>query len=331
MCVIIGADELGRKELLAIADGYRESAQSWREVLLDLKRRGLAIAPELATGDGALGFWKALREVYGTTREQRCLVHKTANVLNKLPKSVQPRAKQHLQDIWMAETRAVAEKAFDFFLEAYGPKYDKAVACLAKDRDVLLAFYDFPAEHSSRARRSGKGGAGSDTGSRAGFFLAVGAGFLLLLRRFLLTGMETSRGVSQEGASLSETGAQRLCSSSMPHAILYDGSRDIHVLRGNFMRFADYGKRVVFAAFDGGEITSDAGVLLLRERARRIRLFERMAGCFTDHRDRERLTHALPALLAQRVCGMALGYEDIIDHDTYVDAPCSARRNSNNS
>ena len=130
MCVIIGADEMGRKELLAIADGYRESAQSWREVLLDLKRRGLAIAPELATGDGALGFWKALREVYGTTREQRCWVHKTANVLYKLPKSVQPRAKQHLQDIWMAETRAVAEKAFDFFLEAYGPKYDKAVACL---------------------------------------------------------------------------------------------------------------------------------------------------------------------------------------------------------
>ena len=121
MCVIIGADELGRKELLAIADGYRESAQSWREVLLDLKRRGLAIALELATGDGALGFWKALREVYGTTREQRCWVHKTANVLNKLPKSVQPRAKQHLQDLWMAETRAVAEKAFDFFLEAYQP------------------------------------------------------------------------------------------------------------------------------------------------------------------------------------------------------------------
>ena len=111
-------------------------------MLLDLKRRGLAIAPELATGDGALGSWKALREVYGTTREQRCWVHKTANVLNKLPKSVQPRAKQHLQDIWMAETRAVAEKAFDFFLEADGPKYDKAVACLAKDCDVLLAFYE---------------------------------------------------------------------------------------------------------------------------------------------------------------------------------------------
>ena len=152
MCVIIGADELGRKELLAIADGYRESAQSWREVLLDLKRRGLMIAPELATGDGALGFWKALREVYGTTRAQRCWVHKTANALNKLPKSVQPRAKQRLQDIWMAETKQDAEKAFDFFLEAFGAKCDKAVACLAKDRGALLAFYDFPAEHWKHIR-----------------------------------------------------------------------------------------------------------------------------------------------------------------------------------
>ncbi len=150
--VIIGADELGRKELLAIADGYRESTQSWREVLLDLKRRGLVIGPELATGDGALGFWKALREVYGQTREQRCWVHKTANVLNKLPKGLQPRAKQHLQEIWMAETRAAAEKAYDFFLEAYGPKYDKAAACLEKDRDVLLSFYDFPAEHWKHLR-----------------------------------------------------------------------------------------------------------------------------------------------------------------------------------
>jgi transposase-like protein len=150
--VIIGAYELGRKELLAIADGYRESAQSWREVLLDLKRRGLKVAPELATGDGALGFWKALREVYGTAREQRCWVHKNANVLNKLPKSVQPRAKQHLQDIWMAETKREAEKAFDFFLEAYGAKYDKAAACLAKDRDVLITFYDFPAEHWKHIR-----------------------------------------------------------------------------------------------------------------------------------------------------------------------------------
>ena len=150
--VIIGADELGRKELLAIADGYRESAQSWREVLLDLKHRGLATAPALATGDGALGFWKALREFYGTTREQRCWVHKTANVLNKLPKSLQGKAKGHLQDIWMAETRQDAEKAFDFFLQAYGAKYDKPVTCLAKDRDVLLVFYDFPAEHWKHIR-----------------------------------------------------------------------------------------------------------------------------------------------------------------------------------
>jgi transposase-like protein len=150
--VVMGADELGRKEVLAIADGYRESAQSWREVLLDLKRRGLVIAPELATGDGALGFWKALREVYGTTREQRCWVHKTANVLNKLPKSLQPKAKGHLQDIWMAETRQDAEAAFDFFLKAYGVKYDKAAACLQKDRDVLLTFYDFPAEHWKHLR-----------------------------------------------------------------------------------------------------------------------------------------------------------------------------------
>ncbi|MDH3910148.1 MAG: IS256 family transposase [Rhodospirillales bacterium] len=150
--VIIGADECGRKDLLAIADGYRESAQSWREVLLDLKRRGLTIGPELAIGDGALGFWKALRELSGRTREQRCWVHKTANVLNKLPKGLQPRAKQHLQEIWMAETRAAAETAFDFFLEAYGPKYDKAAACLEKDRDVLLTFYDFPAEHWKHLR-----------------------------------------------------------------------------------------------------------------------------------------------------------------------------------
>jgi len=121
-------------------------------VLLDLKRRGLTIAPELATGDGVLGFWKALREVYGTTHEQRCWVHKTGNVLNKLPKSVQLRAKQHLQDIWMAETKQAAEKAFDFVLGAYGAKYHKAVACLAKDRDVLLAFYDFPAEHWKHIR-----------------------------------------------------------------------------------------------------------------------------------------------------------------------------------
>jgi transposase-like protein len=150
--VIIGATDKGQKELFAITDGYRESAQSWREVLLDLKRRGLKKAPTLAIGDGALGFWKALREVYGSAREQRCWVHKTGNVLNKLPKGLQKKAKQHLHDIWMAETRKDAEAAFDFFLAAYGPKYDKAVACLAKDRDVLLTFYDFPAEHWKHIR-----------------------------------------------------------------------------------------------------------------------------------------------------------------------------------
>ncbi len=150
--VIIGADEFGRKEPLAIVDGYRESAQSWREVLLDLKRRGLTIAPDLAVGDGALGFWTALGEVYGPTRDQRCWVHKTANVLNKMPKSIQPKAKRHLQDIWMAETKTVATAAFDFFLQANGVKYHKAAACLAKDRDALLTFYDFPAEHWKHIR-----------------------------------------------------------------------------------------------------------------------------------------------------------------------------------
>ena len=150
--VIIGATDKGRKELIAITDGYRESEQSWLEVLLDLKRRGLEMGPELAVGDGALGFWKALRQVYPGAREQRCWVHKTGNVLNKLPKGLQKKAKQHLQDIWMAETRKDAEKSFDFFLAAYGPKYDKATACLAKDRDVLLTFYDFPAEHWKHIR-----------------------------------------------------------------------------------------------------------------------------------------------------------------------------------
>ncbi len=150
--VIIGATDHGTKELIAITDGYRESEQSWREVLLDLKRRGLGIGPELVTGDGALGFWKALRQVYGAAREQRCWVHKTGNILNKLPKGRQNKAKGHLQDIWMAETRKDAETAFDFFLEAYGPKYEKATACLAKDRDALLSFYDFPAEHWKHVR-----------------------------------------------------------------------------------------------------------------------------------------------------------------------------------
>jgi hypothetical protein len=152
--VIVGADEYGRKELLAMTDGFRESTQSWREVLLDLKRRGLKQDPKLAIGDGALGFWTALREVFPTTREQRCWLHKTMNVLNAMPKSVQAKAKAHLHDIWQAETRAAASAAFDFFVEAYGVKWDKAVAKLVKDRDALLTFYDFPAEHWKHIRTS---------------------------------------------------------------------------------------------------------------------------------------------------------------------------------
>ena len=152
--VIVGADEYGRKELLAMTDGVRESTQSWREVLLDLKRRGLKQDPKLAIGDGALGFWTALREVFATTQEQRCWLHKTMNVLNALPKSVQAKAKAHLHDIWQAETRAAATAAFDFFVDAYGVKWDKAVAKLAKDRDALLTFYDFPAEHWKHIRTS---------------------------------------------------------------------------------------------------------------------------------------------------------------------------------
>jgi len=152
LLVIIGADALGNKDVVGLSDGYRESSQSWLELLLDLKRRGLMAPPKLAAGDGTLGFWKALHQVYGRTREQRCWVHKTANVLNKMPKSLQGKVKAHLQDIWMAETRADAEKAFDFFIDAYGANYDKAVECLTKDRDRLLTFYDFPAEHWKHIR-----------------------------------------------------------------------------------------------------------------------------------------------------------------------------------
>ena len=130
--VIIGATPGGKKELVGLADGVRESALSWKELLLDLKRRGLGVAPELAIADGALGFWKALGEVWGKTREQRCWVHKTANVLNKLPKSIQRNAKIALQNIWMADTKAAAKAAFDHFAEVYGAKYDKAVACLTR-------------------------------------------------------------------------------------------------------------------------------------------------------------------------------------------------------
>jgi len=145
--VLMGATAEGRKELIAITDGYRESTQSWRELLLDAQKRGLRADPKVATGDGALGFWAALREIYPTTKEQRCWVHKTANVLNKMPKSVQPKAKSMLHDIWLAETRKEADKAFDLFLTTFQAKYPKAVECLVKDRDVLLTFYGFPAEH----------------------------------------------------------------------------------------------------------------------------------------------------------------------------------------
>jgi putative transposase len=151
--VIIGVTEQGNKELLAIDDFYRESAQSWKEVLENLKGRGMN-QPKLAIGDGALGFWKALQEVFGETRSQRCWVHKMSNILNKMPKGVQGKAKQHLQDIWMAETRSDAEEAYELFLMTYQDKYPKACECLEKDREQMLAFYDFPAEHWMHIRTS---------------------------------------------------------------------------------------------------------------------------------------------------------------------------------
>jgi putative transposase len=155
MLVLIGADASGRKELLAIEDGFRESAQSWRELLLRLRdENGLKLDPELATGDGALGFWQALHKVWPKTRHQRCWVHKIANVLNKLPPSLQSKAKQDLHAIYEAENRKEAEAAFDRFVAKYGAKYDKATACLAKDREPLLAFYNFPAEHWKHVRTS---------------------------------------------------------------------------------------------------------------------------------------------------------------------------------
>src|SRR5271154_5936212 len=154
LLVIIGATPEGKKELVGLVDGVRESAQSWRELLLDLKRRGLAVAPELAVADGALGFWQAIEEVWPNTRGQRCWVHKTANVLNKLPKSQHSKAKRALQEIWMAETKKDALAAFDAFVETWAVKYDKAAECLIKDREALLAFYDFPAEHWKHLRTS---------------------------------------------------------------------------------------------------------------------------------------------------------------------------------
>ena len=154
MLVLIGATPEGKKELLGFQVGVRESAQSWRELLVDLKARGLNVAPELATGDGALGFWKALEAVFPATRHQRCWVHKTSNALNKLPRSVQPAAKADLREIWQAPDRATAEAAITTFAEKYGAKYEKAVTCLTKDRYALLCFYDFPAEHWDHLRTS---------------------------------------------------------------------------------------------------------------------------------------------------------------------------------
>ena len=147
LLVIIGATEDGRKELLALESGFRESELSWTELLIDLKHRGLTAAPELAIGDGALGFWKALTKVYHHTRWQRCWVHKTANVLNHFPKSLQAKAKEKLHQIWMAPNKEEAQRHFDEFISLYEAKYPKATQCLEKDREVLLTFYDFPAEH----------------------------------------------------------------------------------------------------------------------------------------------------------------------------------------
>ncbi|UCD69775.1 MAG: IS256 family transposase [Betaproteobacteria bacterium] len=151
--VVIGVTARGEKRFLVIEDGVRESTQSWREVLLKLKARGMNV-PELAIGDGAMGFWAALEEVYGETRQQRCWMHKTMNVLNCLPKSVQAKAKQALQAIWHGKTKADADKAFDLFLKTYEPKYPKAAQCLQKDREELMAFYDFPAQHWQSIRTS---------------------------------------------------------------------------------------------------------------------------------------------------------------------------------
>jgi putative transposase len=145
--VLMGATADGKKELIALGDGFRESEQSWKAVLLDCRARGMTPAPALAVGDGALGFWKALRQIFPTTREQRCWVHKTANVLDKLPRGQQPKAKAMLHDIWQAETKAHAEKAFDLFVATYEAKYAKATDCLRKDREELLVFYHFPGLH----------------------------------------------------------------------------------------------------------------------------------------------------------------------------------------
>jgi len=154
MLVVMGATPEGKKELIGFQTGLRESAQSWKELLVDLKARGLSIAPEVAVGDGALGFWKALDEAFPTTRHQRCWLHKTLNVLDKFPKSMQPNAHKDLRDIWLSPDRAAAEAATTTFSEKYAPKYAKAVDCLTKDRDQMLTFFDFPADHWDHLRTS---------------------------------------------------------------------------------------------------------------------------------------------------------------------------------
>lgn len=151
--VIIGVNERGEKHFLAIEDGVRESTQSWREVLLQLKSQDMN-SPQLAIGDGAMGFWSAMDEIYPDTRHQRCWVHKTANILNCLPKASQPKAKKALHEIWQAETKSDAESAFNLFIESYDAKYPKATLSLQKDREELLAFYDFPAKHWQSIRTS---------------------------------------------------------------------------------------------------------------------------------------------------------------------------------
>jgi len=154
MLVLMGATPEGRKELIGFQTGQRESTQSWKELLVDLKARGLSIAPEVATGDGALGFWKALDEAFPATRHQRCWLHKTLNVLDKFPKSMQPNAHKDLREIWLSPDRAAAEAAMTTFGEKYAPKYSKAVECLIKDREQMLTFFDFPADHWDHLRTS---------------------------------------------------------------------------------------------------------------------------------------------------------------------------------
>jgi transposase-like protein len=154
MLVLMSATAHGDKELIAMVDGERESEASWKALLLDLKSRGMIDAPQLATGDGSLGFWKALAQIFPSTKRQRCWVHKTMNVLDKLPKTQQPTAKGMLHQIWLSAKKEDAFKAFDRFIATYGAKWPKAAECLEKDRMELLAFYDFPAEHWQHLRTS---------------------------------------------------------------------------------------------------------------------------------------------------------------------------------